>query len=123
MESPAPSIDAVIVTRDRAELLLAALHSAKAALEAVGSRGEIVVVDNDSSDDSAGRVASELPDVRWIQLDANYGFPTAVNRGLRASSSEWVLLLNNDAAICEDALRIALNGSIPRDVGTIAFQM
>lgn len=95
MEWAAPSIDAVIVTRDRAELLLAALHSARAALDAAGAAGETVVVDNDSSDDSAERVARELPDVRWIQLDANYGFPTAVNHGR----------------------------AIPDDVGTIALQM
>ena len=123
MEGPAPSIDAVIVTRDRAELLLAALRSARAALEAAGAHGEIVVVDNDSSDDSAERVARELPEARWIGLDANYGFPTAVNHGLRATSGEWVLLLNNDATIDEDALRVALDGSLADDVGTIALQM
>jgi GT2 family glycosyltransferase len=123
MEGVSPSIDAVIVTRDRAELLLAALRSARAALEAAGAAGEIVVVDNDSSDDSAERVASELPDVRWIQLDRNYGFPTAVNHGLRATSGEWVLLLNNDATIEENGIRHALGRSVPDDVGTIALQM
>ena len=103
MESLSPSVDAVVVTRDRAELLLAALRSVRAALDAAGASGEIVVVDNDSSDDSAERVATELPGVRWVQLDRNYGFPTAVNHGLRATSGEWVLLLNNDATIEESA--------------------
>jgi GT2 family glycosyltransferase len=123
MESMPPSIDVVIVTRDRAELLLAALHSARTALEAAGADGQIVVVDNDSSDDSAERVARELPAVRWIQLDKNYGFPTAVNHGLGATSGEWILLLNNDATIDREALRRALEGPIPDDVGTIALQM
>ena len=123
MESLAPRVDAVIVTRDRAELLLAALRSVKAALEGAGARGKIVVVDNDSGDDSGERVASELPEVRWIQLDRNYGFPTAVNHGLRATSGDWVLLLNNDATIEQDALRCALERQILDDVGTIALQM
>jgi GT2 family glycosyltransferase len=113
----------VIVTRDRAELLLAALRSVKAALEEAGADGEIVVVDNDSSDDSEQRVADELPGVRWIGLDANHGFPTAVNRGLRETSAEWVLLLNNDATIAPNALSISLERPIPDDVGTIALQM
>jgi GT2 family glycosyltransferase len=123
MQSSPPTVDAVIVTRDRAELLLAALRSAKAALEAAGVRGEIVVVDNDSSDDSAERVATELPEVRWIQLDRNYGFPTAVNHGLRATSGDWVLLLNNDATIEREALQLVLERPVPDDVGTIALQM
>ncbi|MEA2366340.1 MAG: hypothetical protein QOI32_1852, partial [Thermoleophilaceae bacterium] len=57
MKSEGPSIDAVIVTRDRAELVVAALRSARAALDAAGARGELVVVDNGSTDDSAERVA------------------------------------------------------------------
>jgi GT2 family glycosyltransferase len=123
METKPNSVDAVIVTRDRAELLLAALRSVAAAFESAGVTGEIVVVDNDSSDDSAERVASELPEVRWIQLDRNYGFPTAVNHGLRATSGEWVLLLNNDATIDEDAVGHVLGRAIPDNVGTIALQM
>lgn len=123
MESAPPRIDAVMVTRDRAELLLAALRSVESAFEAAGMVGETVVVDNDSSDDSAERVAAEFPAVRWIQLDRNHGFPTAVNYGLRATSGEWVLLLNNDATIERDALRRVLERPIPDDVGTIALQM
>ena len=123
MESLSPSVDAVIVTRDRAELLVAALRSAQAALNAAGARSEIVVVDNHSTDDSAERVASELPGVRWIQLDRNYGFATAVNHGLRATSAEWVLLLNNDATLDVNALRHALTARIREDVGTIVLQM
>ena len=121
--SEARNVDAVVVTRDRAELLLAALRSVEAAFEEAGVRGETVVVDNDSSDDSAERVARELPRVRWIQLDGNHGFPTAVNHGLRATSGEWVLLLNNDATIERQALRRILERPIPDDVGTIALQM
>jgi GT2 family glycosyltransferase len=123
MESTLPNVDAVIVTRDRAELLLAALRSVERAFETAKASGEIVVVDNDSSDGSAERVARELPAVRWIQLDRNFGFATAVNHGIRAASGEWLLLLNNDATVDEHALRRALDRSIPDDVGTIALQM
>ncbi|MEA2407368.1 MAG: hypothetical protein QOE69_1487 [Thermoleophilaceae bacterium] len=123
MKSEGPSIDAVIVTRDRAELVVAALRSARAALDAAGARGELVVVDNGSTDDSAERVAREVPEARWIAMGDNLGFSTAVNRGLREGTAEWVLLLNNDATLESDALRIALDAPIPADVGTIALQM
>jgi GT2 family glycosyltransferase len=82
-----------------------------------------VVVDNGSTDDSAERVAREVPEARWIAMGDNLGFSTAVNRGLREGTAEWVLLLNNDATLESDALRIALDAPIPADVGTIALQM
>jgi GT2 family glycosyltransferase len=116
-------IDAVIVNRDRAQLLAAALRSLEAALAAVGARGETVVVDNGSSDGSAELVARDFPSVRWIQLDANMGFPTAVEAGIEATSSPWVLLLNNDAAIEPDALERVFAAPIADDVGTVAMQM
>jgi GT2 family glycosyltransferase len=119
----APAIDAVIVNRDRADMLCAALGSVDAAFAAAGVEGRTIVVDNSSSDDSEERVRREFPAARWIQTGANVGFPTAVNAGLEQSSGEWVLLLNNDATIEPDAIRRVLERDIPDDVGTIALQM
>jgi GT2 family glycosyltransferase len=116
-------IDAIVVNRDRAELVAAAVRSAEAALEAAGARGEVVVVDNGSTDDSEARVKRECPDVRWIQLDGNTGFPNAAQTGIEATSSPWVLTLNNDATIERDALRRIAPSSLPGDVGTVALQM
>lgn len=56
---------------------------------------EIVVVDNASTDDSAATVAA-WPQVRLVQLPVNVGFSAGNNAGIRASSGELVLLLNND---------------------------
>jgi GT2 family glycosyltransferase len=121
--APWDKVDAVIVNRDRAELLVACLRSVEAALEASGARGEVLVVDNGSTDDSAAVVAREFPSVRWIQLDANHGFPTAVQTGIEATGGGWVLLVNNDATIERDALLRIADREIPDDVGTIALQM
>jgi GT2 family glycosyltransferase len=123
MGSLAPKVDVVIVNRNRADLLLAALRSVEAALEAAGAEAEILVVDNGSTDDSAERVSRELPSVRWIQLDANMGFPAAVQAGIDRTSSEWVLLLNNDATLERDAVRHIFAQLPEADVGTVAMQM
>jgi GT2 family glycosyltransferase len=56
---------------------------------------EIIVVDNDSSDGSAG-AARHWRDVRVIELDANRGFAAASNIGIREGASDLVLLLNSD---------------------------
>lgn len=60
-----------------------------------GRSAEIIVVDNASSDGSA-EIAAAHPDVFLIRNSRNVGFAAAVNQGVRASGSPWVLLLNPD---------------------------
>ncbi len=55
----------------------------------------IIVVDNGSTDGS-DRAAAEYEGVTVIRLDGNYGFCRAVNVGIAASDSKYVILLNND---------------------------
>ena len=57
---------------------------------------EIIVVDNGSTDGSLELLKSRYPSVRIIANDENLGFAAAVNIGIKASTSEFVLLLNND---------------------------
>ena len=69
------------------------------ALAADAPEAEILVVDNGSSDGSRELVEKQFPEVRLIALDQNYGFPRAVNEGIRASSRPYVILLNNDTEV------------------------
>ncbi len=64
--------------------------------------GEIVVVDNGSSDGSAEH--AEALGARVIRLDRNYGFSRAVNRGVAEAATELVVIINNDVAPAEDWL-------------------
>jgi GT2 family glycosyltransferase len=57
----------------------------------------VLVVDNGSSDGSV-EMARELgADV--LPLPANEGFAGAINRGIQASTTDWILLLNNDVEL------------------------
>jgi GT2 family glycosyltransferase len=58
---------------------------------------EVLLVDNGSSDGSVDYVKAEFPEVRVIALEKNVGFSAGNNRGIEASSSEFVALFNNDA--------------------------
>lgn len=62
---------------------------------------EVIVVDNGSTDGSLEYLET-FPGVRVIELDKNYGFCHAVNEGIRASESEYVILLNNDTEVDEN---------------------
>ena len=78
---------------------MAFLETCLKALLADAPRSEILVVDNGSSDGSRELVQERFPEVRLIALDQNYGFPRAVNEGIRASLRPYVILLNNDTEV------------------------
>ena len=60
---------------------------------------EIIVVDNSSSDGSADAVASQFPQVVLIRNQENLGFAKANNIGIRASSGQYVCLINSDVIV------------------------
>lgn len=62
----------------------------------------IILVDNASTDGSYELVKNEYPYVKRIRLDKNYGFSRAVNEGIKAASTPYVILLNNDTEVHED---------------------
>ena len=73
-----------------------------------GIETEIIVVDNDSHDGSVAMIESEFPEVRLIVSGSNEGFSAACNRGITASSGDFILILNPDTLIFPDALSKAL---------------
>lgn len=58
---------------------------------------ELIVVDNDSSDDSVEAVRLEFPNVKLVAQSENRGFAGGVNPGVRVATQPLVLLLNTDA--------------------------
>ena len=57
---------------------------------------ETVVVDNGSTDGSQELVRRDFPNVILVELPENTGFTGANNTGLKASSGDFIVLLNND---------------------------
>ena len=60
---------------------------------------EVVVVDNDSKDESEQLILNAFPQTKWIQSGYNAGFARANNLGIRNSTGEYILLLNPDTFI------------------------
>jgi len=58
---------------------------------------EIILVDNGSTDGTAGWVRERFPAVNLILNSANLGFAAANNQAVRRARGEYIATLNNDA--------------------------
>jgi N-acetylglucosaminyl-diphospho-decaprenol L-rhamnosyltransferase len=103
----ASDVAVVVVTYDALPWLEQCLDSV--------SGVETVVVDNGSSDGTVSFVRERYPAVRVIEAE-NRGLAAGWNRGIAATSSRWVLLLNADAWLAPSALDrlVAFGDSQPR---------
>lgn len=73
----------------------------------------IVVVDNHSTDGSRELIRNEYPQVELICFEENTGFCRAVNAGIEAAKTEFVILLNNDTT-AEEGFVSALEEAMER---------
>lgn len=70
---------------------------------------EIFLIDNASGDGVVERIRSRYPEVQIIANDKNLGFATACNQGIKLSRGEYVLLLNPDTELKDDAISKVFN--------------
>jgi len=65
---------------------------------------EVIYVDNASKDGTVEMVASEFPRVRIIKNNENKGFIIANNHGIEISKGRYLLLLNSDTIVLDNAI-------------------
>jgi len=80
--------------------------SVQKALE--GIDGEIIVVDNNSSDDSCAMMKQRFPNVKLIENPVNSGFPKGNNIGVTEAKGEYICILNPDTVVAEDTFEKVL---------------
>lgn len=69
-----------------------------------GVEFETIVVDNASDDFSADMVEEKFPQVKLIRSDKNVGFAAGNNLGFKKAVGKFVLLLNSDTLVLDNAL-------------------
>ena len=65
---------------------------------------EVIVVDNASTDDTAQVIKRDFPKVIFIENSENMGFAAANNQGLAIAKGRYVLLLNSDTIVLDNAI-------------------
>lgn len=98
-----PYVSVIIINYNVKELLLQCLSSLyKKSNNSLHL--EVIVIDNDSKDDSVASVLKEFPQVILIANKFNVGFSAANNQGLLIAKGEFIFLLNPDTEIIENTL-------------------
>lgn len=101
-EVKAIDVSVIMISYNTEALLPRTLNALKRAGEK--SVMEVVIVDNASRDGSVGLLRREFPEVELIVNSVNVGFGRACNQALARTRGRYVLLLNTDAFVPEDAL-------------------
>jgi GT2 family glycosyltransferase len=85
---------------------------------------EVIVVDNASPETGIELLSTDFPKVLLIKSAVNLGFAGANNLGFRKSSGEYVLFLNPDTEIVDNAIQIMLGHSASlKDPGIIGCKL
>lgn len=101
------------------ELCLQSVEAAIANLDA-----EIIVVDNNSTDESCQMVKQKFPNVTLIENTENVGFSKGNNIGVQHAKGEYLCILNPDTVIPEHCFEELFEFSkIKNDLGLFACKL
>lgn len=89
-----PSLSVLIVAWNSSTELSRTLP---ALLAELGDGDELIVVDNDSEDDTVARLAELAPAAHLVRMGRNVGFAAGVNAAAEAARGDLLVLLNPDA--------------------------
>ncbi len=105
-EDASPRVSVCIANYNGAEIIADCIESVLS--QDCGFAVEIIVHDDASTDGSAELIRNQFPQVRLIESDKNVGFCVSNNRMAATARGEYLLLLNNDAALMPGALSALL---------------
>jgi len=108
LQKSAPPLDLsiIIVNYNVKDFLLQCLRSVDLAMSRIA--GEVIVVDNHSTDGSVSYLQPLFPHVQFISLKKNLGFARANNMALEKARGEFILFLNPDTLLEERTLEAML---------------
>nr|WP_315170096.1 glycosyltransferase family 2 protein [uncultured Flavobacterium sp.] len=96
--------------------------SVQKALENI--EGEIIIVDNASSDESCAMMQARFPEVKLIQNTENLGFSIGNNIGVAVAKGEYLCILNPDTVVAEDAfLKVLAFAETQKNLGIVGVKL
>ncbi|WP_372833775.1 glycosyltransferase family 2 protein [Pontibacterium sp.] len=94
-------VSIIMVSYNTADLTIEAIQSV---IDQTTIDYELIVLDNDSPDGSYEKIKSRFDGIKLIKSEDNLGFALANNVAIEEAKGEYVLLLNPDTVVLEDAI-------------------
>lgn len=99
-DSP-PEISVIVVSYNTADLTTTAISTL---IENTATHFELIVIDNASDDNSADIIESRFPRIKLIRSEKNIGFAAANNLASNFATGKYILLLNPDTELFDNAV-------------------
>jgi len=85
---------------------------------------EIIVIDNNSQDDSCEMMKQRFPNLKLIENKGNLGFPKGNNIGVSQAKGEYICILNPDTVVAEDTFtKVLAFAKKQNDLGIIGCKL
>lgn len=84
---------------------------------------EIIILDNDSKDDSCNYIKENFPEVRLIESKINHGFGKGNNEAVKFANGKYLLLLNNDTILLDNLDSIFDLLEKENEIGVVGINM
>ncbi|MCV9928252.1 glycosyltransferase family 2 protein [Flavobacterium sp. LS1R49] len=85
---------------------------------------EIIVIDNNSPDDSCEMIRSRFPNIKLIENTENLGFPKGNNIGVSQAQGDYICILNPDTVVAEDTFtKVLAFAKEQQDLGIIGVNL
>lgn len=117
-----PKFSFVILTHNRLDMTKQCIDS----ILATSSNFELVLVDNGSTDETVEWVRNRVPSATIIKNAENLGVPKARNQGIRATTTDIVVIMDNDVILQNgwfDELHEPIKSGVGDIVGIEAWQI
>lgn len=116
-----PELSIIIVNYNGAHYLKECFESLTQKLQGIAY--EIIVLDNNSKDESCHFIKNNFKEIRLIESKINHGFGKGNNLAAKQAKGDYLLLLNNDTIIL-DHLKPALDFiKSDKSIGVIGIKM
>ena len=99
--APVPRVSILVISYNTREMTLDCLRSIAAQTTIPH---EVIVLDNNSPDGSAAAIAAAFPEMRVIASAENHGFAKGNNIAARYARGDYLLLLNPDTVVLDQAI-------------------
>jgi len=99
-------VSVILLTRNTCRQTREAIESVLSSADTFTK--EIHVIDNASSDETPSVLPAAFPQIHYRRMERNLGFARGVNIAAREATGDFFLLLNSDARLAPEALRLAV---------------